>query len=71
MWGRTLGKRLLGLRVVNEAGNAPGIGRVILREIIGRFISGLVFGLGYLWVAWDGRKQGWHDKIGGTTVQRR
>lgn len=70
LWGRTVGKRLLGLRVVNAVGQPPGIGRALLREIVGKFLSGLLLGLGYLWVAWDERKQGWHDKIAGTTVVR-
>ena len=70
IWGRTVGKRLLGLRVVNAAGRPPGIGRALLREVIGKWLSGTVFYLGYLSVAGDPCKQGWHDKIAGTTVQR-
>ena len=27
--------------------------------------------VGYLWVAFDGRKQGWHDKIASTVVVRK
>jgi uncharacterized RDD family membrane protein YckC len=30
-----------------------------------------VFYLGLIWVAFDARKQGWHDKIAGTLVIRR
>jgi uncharacterized RDD family membrane protein YckC len=30
----------------------------------------LVFFLGFIWVAFDKRKQGWHDKIAGTVVIR-
>jgi len=30
----------------------------------------VVFFLGFLWVAWDKDKQGWHDKIAGTVVVR-
>ena len=70
VWGRTVGKRLLGLRVVDSSGNTPGIGRALLREGIGKWLSGMVCYLGYLWVAWDPRKQGWHDKVAGTTVRR-
>ncbi len=32
------------------------------------FVSLVPLGLGYLWVALDKRKQGWHDKIAGTVV---
>ena len=41
-----------------------------MREVVGKFISGLVLNLGYLWVIWDGQKQGWHDKIADTYVVR-
>ena len=34
------------------------------------FLSTLPFGLGLLWVAWDPKKQGWHDKLAGTVVVR-
>ncbi len=67
--GRTPGKRLLGLRVVAEnTGDAPGLGRMFVREIPGRFVSGLIFGLGYLWAILDKNAQAWHDKIARTLV---
>ena len=31
-------------------------------------ISGALFNLGFIWIAFDKRKQGWHDKIAGTVV---
>ena len=34
------------------------------------FLSAAALGLGYLWVAFDDRKQTWHDKIAGTVVLR-
>jgi uncharacterized RDD family membrane protein YckC len=68
IYGATLGKMILGLRVVDTSGQKIGIGKAVLREIIGKFVSGLVFGLGYIWVAFDEKKQGWHDKIAGTYV---
>jgi uncharacterized RDD family membrane protein YckC len=34
------------------------------------FLSAVVAGLGFLWIAFDGDKQGWHDKIAGTVVVR-
>ncbi len=66
--GATPGKQLLGLRVVTESGLPMTYGRAFLREILGKIISGLFLCLGYLWIAWDERKQGWHDKIAGTLV---
>ena len=68
IWGRTLGKLAVGVKVVNEQGQPPGIWRAILREVIGKFVSGLVICLGYIWVAFDREKRGWHDHIAGTYV---
>jgi uncharacterized RDD family membrane protein YckC len=66
--GQTVGKRLLGIRVVDfEAGIPITYGRAFARNIM-RFVSGLVFGLGYLWMLWDRDHQTWHDKIALTTV---
>ena len=67
-YGATVGKRVLGLKVVDTNGQKIGFGKAALREVIGKWISGLVFGLGYLWVAFDEKKQGWHDKIAQTYV---
>ena len=67
--GRTPGKLLLGLQVVDhQTGAIPGFGKMFLREIVGRFISGLFFGIGYFWAIFDKNAQGWHDKIAGTVV---
>lgn len=44
---------------------------MILRETIGKFLSGLVLGLGYFWAIWDKDSQAWHDKIAGTVVIKR
>ncbi|HCH59554.1 MAG TPA: hypothetical protein DEV73_03000 [Candidatus Zambryskibacteria bacterium] len=67
--GMTPGKWLLSERVVESiSGNYPGLWRMILREIIGKFVSGLFFGLGYFWAIWDRDGQAWHDKIAVTVV---
>jgi len=67
--GRTPGKMLLGLRVIQASGDPITPGIAFLRWV-GYLISGPFFGLGFLWVAFDGRKQGWHDKIAATLVIR-
>ena len=71
MQGQTLGKMALGIRVVDSQGNIPSLGMVLLREVVGKFISGIFFDLGYAWVAWDQEKRGWHDHIAGTFVIRK
>lgn len=66
--GATLGKMALGLRVVKSDGQIPGLGFAFLREVVGKTISAILIGIGFLWVAFDGRKQGLHDKVAGTFV---
>lgn len=66
--GQTLGKMAVGIKVVNAAGSVPGLGRAALREIPGKILSAIAIYLGFLWVIWDERKQGWHDKIANTYV---
>ena len=70
-YGQTLGKKALGLRVTDDSGGNISIGKALLRETIGRWVSGLVFGFGYIWLAFDDKKQGWHDKIAGTYVVKK
>jgi uncharacterized RDD family membrane protein YckC len=71
-WGvkaATPGKRLLGLVVQGSDGRQPiGIGRAALR-LLGYGVSGLVFGIGFLMIAFGGG--GLHDQIAGTRVVRR
>jgi uncharacterized RDD family membrane protein YckC len=67
-FGATPGKIALGLKIVDaRTGQAPGIGRLILR-FLGYFVSAFPLYLGFLWAAIDRRKQGWHDKIARTIV---
>ena len=69
--GKTPGKWLVGIRAADKRnGSLPGLGRMLVRETIGKFLSGLVLGLGYLWAIFDKDAQAWHDKIAGTVVLR-
>jgi uncharacterized RDD family membrane protein YckC len=43
---------------------------IALLRYVGLVISFAVILLGVIWVAFDGRKQGWHDKIASTLVVR-
>ena len=47
--------------------SAPSTTQNIIRYL-GYFISFLPLGLGFLWIAFDKRKQSWHDKLAGTVV---
>lgn len=66
--GATPGKMVLGLKIVDAKTGGPiSFGQAVVRYL-GYIPSGLVFGLGFLWTAWDPRKQGWHDKLARTVV---
>ena len=69
--GGTLGKRAFRLRVVSKDFGRPDGATVLFREVIGRIIVTRLFFVGYLWVAVDRRKQGWHDKIADTYVVKK
>jgi uncharacterized RDD family membrane protein YckC len=68
--GTTPGKNALGIRVVKEDGCAATFGTMLMREWIGKIISGMVFSLGYIWILIDQDRQGWHDKLVSTYVVR-
>ena len=66
--GATPGKLAVGVKIVDaRTGGAPSTGRLVIR-LACYLLSALPFYLGFLWVALDRRKQGWHDKIAGTVV---
>jgi uncharacterized RDD family membrane protein YckC len=65
--GYTPGKAVLGLRVVRKNGGKLSFGRSLLR-FFAYWISMLPLFLGFFWVLWDSKRQGWHDKIAGTQV---
>ena len=66
--GTTPGKNLLGVRVITTDDRVPGFFTMLVREWVGRWISGFIFGLGYLWILFDKENQGWHDKFMSTYV---
>jgi uncharacterized RDD family membrane protein YckC len=61
--GQSLGRKFLNIAVLDEYGKPIGFGRAFLREVIGRWISGLICYIGYLSAFWDKKRQMWHDKI--------
>lgn len=67
--GQTPGKMIMGIKVIRSTGEEMTPGFAFLRWV-GYLVSQLVFYLGFLWVAFDRKKQGWHDKIAGTVVIR-
>lgn len=67
--GQTPGKWFMDIRAVEKRNGAePGLGRMLLRETLGKWVSGCFFGLGWFWAIWDRDAQAWHDKIVRTVV---
>lgn len=61
--GQSLGRKFLNIAVLKSNGKPIGIPAAAFREIIGRWISGLVCYIGYLNAFWDKDNQMWHDKM--------
>lgn len=64
----TIGKMAIGIRVVSDASERLSLQKIILRETIGKFLSGITFGIGFLMVGFTKKKQGLHDMIAGSTI---
>ena len=66
----TPGKMALSLRVVDaRTGNTLSVGQSLGRYV-GYYVSTIPLLAGLIWVAFDSKKQGWHDKLAGTVVVR-
>lgn len=67
----TPGKMAVSAKIFDaRTGNAASTGQLIGRYLA-YYVSLIPLGLGYIWVAFDARKQGWHDKLAGTVVVRK
>lgn len=66
----TPGKMATRTRIVDASTGAAPDARQCIVRYLGYFVSILGFMLGFVWIAFDKRKQGWHDKLAGTVVIR-
>lgn len=64
----TIGSMIMKIRLVSESGNKAFLWQIAFRETIGKLISGIIIGYGYLWIIADKRNQGFHDKMAKTIV---
>jgi uncharacterized RDD family membrane protein YckC len=65
--GASIGKAILGLKVISVDERPIDWPRATLRSVF--WLVGLAsLGLGLLWIVWDEKRQGWHDKLSGTMV---
>lgn len=71
LWSKmqaTPGKLAMGARIVDaDTGGEPSMTQLVIRYV-GYFVSTIPLGLGLIWVGFDRRKQGWHDKMANTVV---
>jgi len=66
----TPGKMALSIRIVDATTGNPPSTRQCVGRYLAYFVSIIPLALGLIWVAFDKRKQGWHDKLAGTVVIR-
>lgn len=66
--GQTPGKRVMGIKAVSRDGGPLSFARGGFRGTFGYWVSGLLFGLGFIWSLFDANSETWHDKMFGTRV---
>ena len=68
-WQATIGKKVLGMKVVDYSGERISFGRATGRYFAS-FLSTLILGIGFMMVGWTKRKQSLHDFMANTLVVR-
>jgi uncharacterized RDD family membrane protein YckC len=69
LWGQTLGKMAVQIRVVTMDGGPLSLQCAIVRQL-GAWLSSIIFGIGYLLAGVRADKRALHDLIAGTRVER-
>ncbi len=69
LWGQTLGKMAVQVRVVMMDGGPLSLKCAVIRQL-GSWLSVAIFGIGYLMAGLRGDKRALHDLIAGTRVER-
>lgn len=67
---QSLGKHMMGIKVVGDTPGPIGIGKSAMRNIVGRFLDSIVCGIpiGVIWPLFDDENRAWHDIIADTRV---
>jgi uncharacterized RDD family membrane protein YckC len=66
----TPGKMLISAKVVDARTGDKLTPSQSIGRYLAYYVAFLPFALGFIWIAFDKRKQGWHDKLAGTVVVR-
>lgn len=67
-YAATPGKILFNLKIVDQETLLPADFSQLVIRYISYYISAFILFLGFFWVGWDAKKQGFHDKIAKTVV---
>jgi uncharacterized RDD family membrane protein YckC len=68
--GQTVGKQAVGIRLVREVDGQPlGVGMAFVRRLA-HFLDSIACYLGWLWPAWDAKRQTFADKVCSSIVIR-
>jgi len=68
-FGGTIGKIVVGTKVVDAQGRKISFYKAIFRNYIGYTVSSTIAFLGFIWILIDKKEhRGWHDLISGTYV---
>ena len=63
----TPGKMAVGIKVGDSVGNRITFSASLCR-MLGKLISTILIGFGFIMIGWDTKKQGLHDKLAATFV---
>ena len=62
IWQASLGKKVMGLKVVTETGEKPDMLQCASRNLL-KILSGIILFIGFFMAGWTDKKQALHDKI--------
>lgn len=63
----TLGKKIMGIRVIRDDGEDLTMATSIIRNMF-KIVSYIPCALGFIWILFSSEKKGWHDYIAQTSV---
>jgi uncharacterized RDD family membrane protein YckC len=66
LFGRTVGKLVMGVRVVDVSGQRPTFAMALVRALM--YWVSAILALGFLWIAFTPARRGWHDRVAHTWV---
>lgn len=69
--GASPGKMITGVEIVDALTGQKPTPRQCIVRYLGYYVSLLAFFVGFVWIAIDKQKQGWHDKLAGTIVLKK